>query len=240
MVQIPSKERIFHYIDSIMSYPVQVIPVVTKEAARVVAATLFLEIAGQKYLVDQNPKVSQKEIYNTTVIAPLVEEILFRGVLLNGIRLLQKGWNYLTFADKLTDEDRKVEQIFRVHLSALIFATLHLFNPHKHIAGALIQFTWSYLGGMTYAYLSEKYHTLSVNILVHGINNTLAVAGAVHGDYAPICLLAIFTNKIFAYTIAVTSIDEKICAGLSATGQYCADLSGRLAAWVVPVATPVA
>lgn len=228
MVQIPNRQIIVDYVDFVVHHrAVQVVSTVTVEMIKIIAAKIILEFVGKKFLHDKNSTMTDREIYATTVFAPVAEEIIFRGILLQGIYLAQRGWNHY-FDLKLTDEDRKAQQVFRIRLSALIFAAAHLTNPHKSSVSALIQFTWTYFGGITYGYLTEKYQTLSVSILVHGVNNSLAVAGRVYPESAALCILAVFVNKFAAYTLAVTAIDEKLYSGLSQTAQFCGDLAERL------------
>jgi membrane protease YdiL (CAAX protease family) len=213
------------------------------EVVKVVAAKLFLEFLGRQFLNNAS-KVAPREVFVITVFAPVVEEILFRGILLRGIHSVQKGWNYLK-GKELSEKDVKAQQIFRVHLSALIFAAAHLTNPHKTVTSALIQFSWSYFGGVTYAYLSEKYRTLSVNILAHGFNNCLAVAARIYpAECAPLFLLAILVNKVGAYLLAVSvTIDQHVATGVRQFTAFCISLPGRMGHWNrqenQPIAVPV-
>ena len=62
------------------------------------------------------------------------EEILFRGIIMQGILLIQMAWNY-DRGRVLNEEDEKAQQIFRIQVSALIFAAAHLFNTHESLAG---------------------------------------------------------------------------------------------------------
>lgn len=146
---------------------------ITVETIKLVAATIFLHHLHQKFVL--NPTLNVKSTYHAVVIAPLIEEILFRGIFQRGIWLTQKGWNHLRGVE-LTEESEKAQQIFRMHLSALAFAAAHLTNEHTAVWGALYQFSHCYLSGLSYGYLSEKYHTLSLSIIVHGLNNFLACA----------------------------------------------------------------
>ena len=237
MVQIPNKQVFLDYMEPVLQNRVyKATSAVIAEMVKIIAAKVFLEFLSRRYLNNISSEYPVKQIYLITIFAPIAEEILFRGILLQGIHLTQICWHYLG-GSELTEEDLTSQQVFRVHLSAIIFGAAHLMNPHQNAISALTQFTWSYFGGVAYGYLSEKYETLSVSILAHGMNNTLAVAGGVYGS--PIFLLAVIVNKIAVYNIAVTSIDEKLYAGFLQTAEYCADLPGRFMGWDVQEASPL-
>lgn len=107
------------------------------------------------------------------------------------------------------------QQIFRVHLAALIFASAHLFNPHPSKVSALTQFTWSYMGGVIYGYLTEKYHSLAPGILSHGLNNMMAIAIRVHPSHYGLLAVAIIVNRVGSYILAVTPIDRVMISEIS-------------------------
>lgn len=216
-----------HYIDPIIQHRAcQVAFQIALEIVKIVAAKIFLDYLGKRLLNDAS-KMSPREVFIITVFAPVIEEIIFRGALLRGIHVMQKGWNHVQ-GHELSEEEERTQQTFRVHLSALIFAAAHLLNPHKNVASALVQFTWTYFGGVTYGYLSEKYRTLSVNILAHGFNNSLAVAARIYPPhFAPLFLVAIIVNKLGAYIFAVTAIDEVMATGIRRTVAFVVAIPGQ-------------
>jgi membrane protease YdiL (CAAX protease family) len=182
---------------------------VVAEVVKVIAARLFLVFLGKRFL-NEASKVTPHQVYLITVFGPVIEEIVFRGFLLQGIHMVQKGWHYIRH-DTPSNEDEKTEQKIRIHLSTFVFAALHLTNLHKSAAGALIQFTWSYFGGVAYGYLSEKYQTLSVSILAHGFNNSLAIAAQIYPpQFTPVFFLALIANKLGTYILATSTIDRDI------------------------------
>lgn len=234
MIQCIQKQIIPNYIDPIANHPV-VRHVFTGlvEVIKIIAAKLFLEFLGRRYLL-QVPAGQIKEhlrlVHNATVFAPIAEEIFFRLFVMKGIHLMQAYWNRYK-NDEVTEEAAMWQKTFRVELSALIFAAAHLTN-HKHTADALFQCTWSYFGGVTYGYLTEKYQTLSVSILAHGFNNSLALAGSkIYSQFAHFFIVAIVVHKCAAYVLATTTIDTKIYAGIGQMAHYCADLPGRCRRW---------
>src|SRR5580658_4073943 len=140
------------------------------EIVKIVAATCFLTYISGSYL-SPTRRVTRLEIEEIVIIGPVLEEFLIRGLLQRGIGLGQKYWNEYVLKRELTSNEIKVQTLFRIQLSAIIFAALHLLNPHETRTNAMIQLTWSYIGGMVCGLTSEKYGTLSISIIAHGLNN---------------------------------------------------------------------
>lgn len=88
-------------------------------------------------------------LISTVLLAPVFEEVLFRGFFLRGFLKHYKPWDAIA-------------------LSAFLFGLLHA-NPQQFIAAFLMGF---FLG---YAYWRTA--SLSVPILVHGLNNLSAFVG---------------------------------------------------------------
>ena len=88
-------------------------------------------------------------ILTTIIVAPLVEEILFRGFLQ---KVLEESWEDITKA---------------ILVTSLFFALVHL-NPHW-----IVQI---YLLGMLLGYLSWRTNSIIPGIILHGLNNGFAVA----------------------------------------------------------------
>lgn len=224
MIHFPYQDRIIETIDPVVQHPVfRYAAFVVSEVIKIIAVKTFLELLGKHFLTNKNSHFPGSKIYASTIFAPLAEEILFRFILLRGVHLAQYAYhNY--FGHQLTEEDRTIQQVFRVHLCAFIFASAHLLNPHETVESALIQFTWTYLGGTAYGYLSEKYHTLSLGIFFHGINNFLAVASGVYAvAHVPLFFVGILLNKRIVYTIAVGDIGKLLDSELQKTTQCYAD-----------------
>lgn len=198
--------------------------VIIAEIVKIVAAKMFLQFITKQFLFN-NSKISAETAIITCIIAPVLEEIVFRGVLLKGIHLIQITWNYCKKND-LTKEDELGQQIFRVRLSSLVFAAAHLLNPHKNLIAAGIQFTWALLLGSNCGYLTEKYHTLSIGILIHGFNNSIAIGAEVYSEqYAPLFLLAIAVNALIADVLVETNIASYITSTMSNTLSSCYSFS---------------
>jgi hypothetical protein len=228
-MQVNHIHFIKNYIDPVIHHPVSQLAFrMVVEVVKIVAAKMFLEFLGKHFLNQVASKITPREVRFATVFAPVVEEIIFRGILLRGIQLMQKAWNWNYYRDDLTNEEEAAQQKFRVRASALIFAAAHLMNPHKNIHSALIQFTWAFIGGISYGYLSEKYKTLSVGILAHGLNNSLAVAMGMYPGHVRVFLSAVIVNKVSAYVLAVTTIDEVIVKGVTQMAHFCSSLPDRV------------
>ena len=88
-------------------------------------------------------------ILTTVIVAPVVEEFLFRGFLQN---VLEESWGDITKA---------------ILVTSLFFALIHL-NPYW-----IVQI---YLLGMLLGYLSWRTNSIMPGIILHGLNNGFAVA----------------------------------------------------------------
>lgn len=230
MVQIPDRQKVINYFNPIVQHRAfRAVCTVVSETIKIIAAKIFLEFLGNTFLVGRNPRITQSEIYKTIVLAPVSEEIIFRLIIMQGIHLTQKGWNCI-WKEELTERDLKIQQVFRVFLSAFIFGAAHLLNPHQNLTSALTQFTWTFIAGVLYGYLSEKYQTISVSILFHGINNFLAFGGGnvYPVKYAGYFIAAVLVNKVAACVIAFTSIEAAISSGAVKSAQFFASLPDRI------------
>ncbi len=88
-------------------------------------------------------------ILTTIIVAPIVEELLFRGFLQ---KVLEESWEDITKA---------------ILVTSLFFALVHL-NPYW-----IVQI---YLLGMLLGYLSWRTNSIIPGIILHGLNNGFAVA----------------------------------------------------------------
>lgn len=87
------------------------------------------------------------EIFSAVIIAPIAEELLFRGLIYKRIR------NYLS-------------SIWSIFISATIFGLIH---------GNLVQFVYAFLIGILLAYVFEKFKTVWASIIFHMSANLIAI-----------------------------------------------------------------
>jgi membrane protease YdiL (CAAX protease family) len=88
-------------------------------------------------------------VFTTVIVAPFVEEMLFRGYLQ---KILEESWQDITKA---------------ILVTSLFFAFVH-FNPYW-----IIQI---YLLGLVLGYLAWRTNSIIPGIILHGLNNGFAVA----------------------------------------------------------------
>lgn len=176
-----------------------------------------IELSSNIYGSSKQNLQSNKLIIN--INPPLMEEVLCRGYV--KATYFMTEWAKFIFCrtnayskdvqkKQMTEEEKRdqIQQVFRIHLSALIFAAAHLSNPHPNKTSALIQFTWTYIGGIIYGYMCEKYHSLAPGILAHGFNNGLALARKAYSPLiAPYLLLGQLVSRISFYILSVTSFE---------------------------------
>jgi hypothetical protein len=203
---IGSEPANFHSNDNVKEKIIRV------EIIKVVAARIFLELLSRCLAVGRSEFLA-KEINLGVVKAPVIEEVLFRGCLVPCIYFTQRIYNRIMKKPKLTATDQRIQQIFRVHLSAFIFAIAHLLNPHATVASALIQVGAAYTAGVSYAYIYEKYQTLSITMLAHGIHNALAIfIEDIPGAHVPFLIVALVIHNIGCYVLGTTDADVYLAA----------------------------
>jgi membrane protease YdiL (CAAX protease family) len=170
------------YLATVRSHPItRFIDRGLNEAVKVAGASVFLKITSE-YLFHSNSKLNAWKIYRLTTFSPTVEELYFRGIILPTVCLFQYGILKLAFKYEIISEETKNKitrgQRIPIHLTALFFAYLHhILVPTRQSWDE--QFIWSYTGGVIYGSLAEKYQTLSLSILAHGMNN-FVVAGMLY------------------------------------------------------------
>lgn len=115
--------------------------------------------------------------------APVIEELIFRGVLQNGIGLLLKigrcGFAKVknqTVSEFSTESVLAVERKITIGLAAVIFGLAHATNAHSSLAAKIFQVVHATLGGIEYGALLEETNTLAYSILGHAANNCIVVA----------------------------------------------------------------
>lgn len=156
------------------------------EVVKVVAVKIFLEHLV-RYCFQRKGERFLFEVYSRGVDGPIIEEVVYRLGLLQGIHLLQKfflGRCSLQLCHRVgrtgggegvTDRElvnASLNRIVRVHLSAIIFAAHHLLVSRSYSQiGMAVNFTNSYMGGAIYGSLTEEYRSLAPAILAHGISN---------------------------------------------------------------------
>ncbi len=212
-----------HYVKPAIHYVGQFMIGTVAEVTKIVAAQIFLKYLLQKVLSES--KTPMKEMMISVVAIPVIEEILFRGCIQRGIGLVQKGWNYFVIQRELSPRELDVQRTWRVQMSAIIFAAAHLTNPHRNMGHKLTQFTWAYMGGVAYGYLSDKYQSLSVSILVHGFNNMLVAYAASYQSSEVLSWLII--NKVAAYTLGTTDMIENAAVRMREFGYSCLRMSAH-------------
>lgn len=183
------------------------------------------------FFADHDPQDQESETFAINLYPPVLVELLCQAFV-RAIYLPQRNWNQYWGKDLTAREEKaQLQQIFRIHVSAVIFAAAHLSNVHSTKANAIIQCVWTYIGGVTYGYLSENYHSLAPSILAHGFNNSVALAGGIYPKYDLHLLLALLTNRLASYLLGTTSIGNLIVSGVARAHNFYFSLSERANQW---------
>ena len=172
----------------------------TIEIIKIVSALTFLSIAGAGIFA--HSQLSHRirmtnHIWTKLLLDPLAEEIVFRLISHSVIYSFQYGYNKLLQREELTEEQKTAQKIFRIVLSAILFSLEHVRvnqgrNLFFHVPVTLI-------GGIAYSGLLERYRTLSIGLLFHGINNLLTRTIVLNPSlYTPLNV-AIVVNRCLAF-----------------------------------------
>lgn len=100
---------------------------------------------------DSTPTSIVAEIFTVAIIPGIVEEIIFRGIILGMFRKFGDG--------------------FAVFISALLFGISH-FNT--------IQFIFAFIIGLVFGFITVKLNSLLPSIIAHALNNLLATLRSLH------------------------------------------------------------
>lgn len=172
-------------VNRVLIQPVlRVLPSVLEELVKIAAVGIFLHFLQVRFLL---PKIdvrigfsfhhycvrsglSRSDIFTRIVERPLSEEIVIRGFLLRGLSLFP------------VSGDSRIRQICRISFSSATWTLLHVGNigtgqhSRLYLAGRI------FISGIAYGYLSERYSTLSVSYLAHGLHNFLCIAVVLYPD----------------------------------------------------------
>jgi membrane protease YdiL (CAAX protease family) len=111
------------------------------------------------------------------VIAPVIEEIIFRGFLQEKIRNIQ----VFVFGAKLADH--KVNKVIRVGLQAIVFGLAHVRPDQAGINGIIFLITG--IGGAYNGYLKEKTKTLWCSMAEHAHWNASSTVSIIANHFIP-------------------------------------------------------
>ena len=107
--------------------------------------SLGLEVSGLNYVIERTPSVYAADLISAVILAPIGEELIYRGVVLRCAA--------------------KVSQRFAIFFSAFIFGIMHG-NPYQFVLGFLL--------GIPMAIVTIKTGSLIPAIICHMANNALA------------------------------------------------------------------
>ncbi len=114
------------------------------------------------------------DLLSTAVLVPVMEELVFRGVVFSGLRKFGTG--------------------FAVIGSALVFGVVHM--DVTNVLFALV-------AGLVFGWLYARTGNLWVTVAIHGLNNGLAVVGAYLGLFVPQSAAGLVNQLLLAVPIAL-------------------------------------
>lgn len=104
-----------------------------------------LEVSGMNYVLEHKPSVYAADVFSTVILAPIGEELVYRGIALRCTA--------------------KISQRFAIFFSAFIFGIMHG-NPYQFVLGFLL--------GIPMAIITIKTGSLIPSIICHMAANTIA------------------------------------------------------------------
>lgn len=156
-------------------------------------------------------------VIEMVVLGPLFEELFFRGMVQNGIWMIQEIYNNVIKGTPPTEEDLETQKTYRIGITALFFGVAHLMNPEP----SLIQVTWATWDGIEHGCSMERTHTLATSILDHGMNNGLVAASIVQPLVFVPVLLGVSIYNIVATCKGNLTVGGQIMKGLESVGGCC-------------------
>ncbi len=178
-----NKGQIFRYVLIVLG-----LQQVSQICSMILSTFLYnrgLEVSGLNYIIEHKPSVYAADLLGSVILAPIGEELIYRGVVLRCAA--------------------KVSQRFAIFFSAFIFGIMHG-NPY--------QFTLGFLIGIPMAIITIKTGSLIPSIICHMANNTMAsipmVIGYFDEDIAGgvdiiVMLPVLFIAGLIALVLEITS-----------------------------------
>lgn len=117
---------------------------------------------------------NQISLFRAHILLPLVEEFIFRGVVLNVVKLYGKS---KTEKNQQTEKAVNKEAEKSIYITAILFGIAHLLVSHGSSTQKMDHVIHCTLAGINFGYLSENYGTLSLPFMAHSLNNIRASAG---------------------------------------------------------------
>lgn len=107
--------------------------------------SLGLEVSGMNYVLEHKPSVYAADVFATIILAPIGEELVYRGIVLRCTA--------------------KISQRFAIFLSAFIFGIMHG-NPYQFLLGFML--------GIPMAMITIKTGSIIPSIICHMAANIIA------------------------------------------------------------------
>lgn len=233
------QESLNRYVYPLIDHPVaRVAYQVVAESIKVIAATVFLRYVTRH--IFNETKLPPTFVFVAVIAAPLIEELVFRGFIQRGIRVIQEGWDHFIAQRAPAAQDLEMQRIFRVKLTSLLFAAAHLTNSHSSLVGKVAQFTACYYGSLGYGYISEKYKTLSLPIFAHGMGNLAVCCAMAYPQHHFLFLTLYIVNDVAVYLLGTTPLAENIASKAKEVITYGLALPERCLSWLRPNALTAA
>jgi hypothetical protein len=160
------------------------LPHVIQESCKLYAVALVLN-----EIVERMPEHPDK--FLAVFVAPIVEEMLFRGLLMSTIKLVQK----VEGPRRPTPEQLERQKKIRIVVQAVIFGAVHLTNGLE--PSRVIQVVLCTYSGYYYGQIAEKTNSIAATIILHATNNGLCILAATSTISGGTFLVCYISLKVF-------------------------------------------
>ncbi|MBD5139712.1 MAG: CPBP family intramembrane metalloprotease [Ruminococcus sp.] len=146
-----------------------------------------LEVAGMNYVFEHKPSVYAADVIATIILAPIGEELVYRGIVLRCTA--------------------KISQRFAIFFSAFIFGIMHG-NPYQFVLGFLL--------GIPMAIITIRTGSIIPSIICHMSANTIASIPTVveYFNEDASFALTVITLPVFLIVGLVVFVSEAVSGGL--------------------------
>lgn len=161
---------------SIPFFTIRIVVLVLQKLFFIVKHPLVKQVPVAKLIQSfGNPAYAAYLIFRICVVAPIIEEIIFRGFLQEKVRNIQ----VMLFGPR----DTEAQKTFRIGLQAFVFGVCHL-HPAQGALNVVI-FLFTSILGKRCGELKEKTSTLWTPMALHAHNNFSATALIIGDHFIP-------------------------------------------------------
>lgn len=153
------RSRLYH--GGMVDFAIKCTLKVAWEAIQLFAASWMLQ--GVSHVLSKGlPRFLKNSVVEQLVFAPVLEELVFRFLIQDGLKLTLH---------------KNLKGTFRIHLTAGLFGLCHAYSGYGTLFYRIKNAAYAYLGGVVYGGVKER-HSIAAAVVVHGLYNATTLACA--------------------------------------------------------------